>query len=395
MRRILKNAKVRAKCHILTMLEKQAKSKHISLHTPGHKNAKADITELCYSDNLSSPNGVIKKAQDDIARMLGSAQSFILTDGSTCGVLSMLWAVKALGAKCVLAREDAHKSLYNGCALLGLQLLLLPMQTQKEIPLPFTVDELQNNTALTEKADVIFLTSPDYFGNIAQLQTIRDFCDTHGKFLLIDGAHGGHLHFDKTLHAGAFADFWVDGVHKSLPALTQGAIVSARTSEQANALAKAVDIFRTTSPSYPIMASVEYAVKYPENQALISFVKAWQSHERVYSNDDWTKVCLLFGNSAYDAEKYLQSKGLYAEFCDGNVVCLYLSPAMSLRKVKRVQRVVNQAFAQFAYQPKQTIGRVPAPAVLQNMPTEWIPLEEKYFDEMQIKQRCTISVTVE
>ncbi len=376
MRRILKNAKVRKHCHIINMLEKQAKEKHISLHTPGHKNAKFDITELSYSDNLSAPNGVLKKAQDDIKATLSSSQSFILTDGSTSGVLSMLFAAKTLGAKCVLAREDAHKSLYNGCALLQLELLLLPMQTQDEIPLPLQVKELENAHELAEKADVVFLTSPDYYGNVASLQAIRAYCDEHKKLLLIDGAHGGHLHFNKTLYAGAYADFWVDGVHKSLPALTQGAVVSARTQEQANALALAVDTFRTTSPSYPIMASVEYAVKYPENKALIGFIKQWQKHERVYQNSDWTKVCLLFGETAFDAEKYLQSKGLYVEFCDGNVVCLYLSPAMPIRTVKHVQRLVNKAFALFPYKAKKQTQRIPAPTILQEKQVEWVALTQ-------------------
>lgn len=376
MRRILKNARVRKQCHILTMLKKQAKSKHVSLHTPGHKNAKFDITELSYSDNLSSPKGVLKQAQDDIAHLLGAKQSFILTDGSTCGVLSMLFAAQKLGAKCVLAREDSHKSLYNGCALLGLELLLLPTQTHQDIPLPFTVKALENNPDFAEKADVIFLTSPDYFGNVADLKGIRDYCDIHKKLLVIDGAHGGHLHFDKRDYAGAFADFWVDGAHKSLPALTQGAVVSARTENQASALALAVDTFRTTSPSYPIMASVEYAVKYPENKMLIAFIQEWQKHERIYQNTDWTKVCLLFGDNAVNAEKYLQSKGVFAEFCDGNVVCLYFSPAMSLRKAKWVQRVVNKAFALFPYQAKQTAECIPVPTVSQTTQVEWVYLAE-------------------
>ena len=84
-------------------------------------------------------------------------------------------------------------------------------------------------TPLLEGADALLLTSPDYYGNIADLSAIRAFCNQTGKLLLIDGAHGGHLHFHKDLYAGAYADMWVDGVHKSLPALTQGAVVSART----------------------------------------------------------------------------------------------------------------------------------------------------------------------
>jgi hypothetical protein len=93
---------------------------------------------------------------------------------------------------------------------------------------------------------------------------------------------------------------WVDGVHKSLPAFTQGAVVSARTEALAAALQKGVDIFRTTSPSYPIMASVEYAVKCPRNEILEKCVYAFvQKEQRVFLRDDWTKLFAVFGKSAF------------------------------------------------------------------------------------------------
>ena len=80
------------------MLFKSGKEKHLSFHTPGHKAGKWDITELAYSDNLSSPSGCIAEAERDVAQILGAKKSFILTDGSTAGVLAMLYAAKTLGA---------------------------------------------------------------------------------------------------------------------------------------------------------------------------------------------------------------------------------------------------------------------------------------------------------
>lgn len=376
MRRILKNANVRKRCHICTMLEKQSK-KHCSFHTPGHKQAGWDITELAYSDNLASPRGVIQCAQGDIAAVLGANKSFLMTDGSTSGVLSMLHAARSMGVKTVAASEASHKSLYNGCALLGIELLLLPMQTRDSIPQNVTEQALEEHAALLQKADAIFLTSPDYYGNVAPLAALRRYCNAHNKILLIDGAHGGHLHADKALYAGAYADIWVDGVHKSLPALTQGAVVSARTEAFAAALGAAVDSFRTTSPSYPIMASVEYAVKYPQNQAVEALVTAWKNTQpRVYKNEDWTKLCCQFGENAFEAEEALLSKGIYPEFCDGNVVCFYLSPALSVRQVKRLIKTVNALFLEYPYQEKKQTQRIPAPAKTQNDAVEWVLLAE-------------------
>ncbi|MDE7159079.1 MAG: aminotransferase class I/II-fold pyridoxal phosphate-dependent enzyme, partial [Clostridiales bacterium] len=249
-------------CHIAEMLRLQ--KKHVSFHTPGHKRAGADITELSYSDNLLSPSGVLAQAQKDIAQILGASRSFILTDGSTSGVYSMLQALKAAGCRSVAASVFSHRSVRNGCKLLGLHLIEIPSERENGIPLQPSISALEE--ALI-KADALLLTSPDYYGNFPPLQAARELCNRAGKPLIIDGAHGAHLHFTET-YAGRFADVWVDGLHKSLPALTQGACVSAKTEQWGEKLAEAVTLFRTTSPSYPVMASVEYAVKYPRNEKI-------------------------------------------------------------------------------------------------------------------------------
>ena len=366
-------------CKIYQMLFKSGKEKHLSFHTPGHKAGKWDITELAYSDNLSSPSGCIAEAERDVAQILGAKKSFILTDGSTAGVLAMLYAAKTLGVRTVALFEKSHKSVFNGCKLMGLTPLVYTEKVRGKIPLPPTMYELKENfSKILESADALFITSPDYYGNVAELDALRKFCDENKKLLLIDGAHGGHLHFDKTLYAGAYADMWVDGVHKSLPALTQGAVVSARTQEYADALYQGVQIFRTTSPSYPIMASVEYAVKYPRNEALEKRAKAYiSSCARIYTSADWTKIVALFGDKAFEAEKELTMKGIYPEFCDGNAVVFYLSPATALREWKRLKREFAVLFEKYPFTQEKELESVPAPLLLdKNTTTEWVDLEE-------------------
>ena len=181
---------------------------------------------------------------------------------------------------------------------------------------------------------------------------------------------------DKNLHAGAYADMWVDGVHKSLPALTQGAVVSARNAKMSVALENAVDIFRTTSPSYPIMASVEYAVKYPRNEALEGVVKAFQKTERVYQNEDWTKLVVRFGDDAFAVEKQLESEGIYAEFCDGENLTFYLSPATSEQDFTFLVERLTELLAKYPLNEEKTAQPVPAPIVLPKMGTEWVDLRE-------------------
>ena len=376
MREVFKNEEVLKNCKIFRMLEAQ-NARHLSFHTPGHKTAGWDITELSYSDNLSAPDGCIQKAQADIAQILGANTSFLLTDGSTSGVFSMLWAAKTLGVKRLAVCENAHKSVFNACAVLGLAPLVYPQKKRGKIPFAYTMYELNEKfPSLLAQADGLLLTSPDYYGNIADLQGARSYCDKNDKLLLIDGAHGGHLHFDKTRYAGAYADLWVDGVHKSLPALTQGAVVSAKNEKCAQALGEAVDIFRTSSPSYPIMASVEYAVKYPRNEELEKAVLKYVKNEsRVYANGDWTKVCALFGDCSWEAYAHFENEGIYPEFCDGNAVLFYLSPATSLQEFARLQESLALAFGKYPYEKGREEREQERVCVEKGAPTEWVDLQ--------------------
>ena len=369
MQNYLRNETVLKDCKIYQTLSTHRKG-HISYHTPGHKNGAWDITELSFSDNLSCPRGCILEAEQDVARILGSEKSFLLTDGSTSGVFSMLYAAKLLGASAVAFAVDSHKSVYNACEVLGLTPLLYQneegMSVLNEQTLP-----------LFEQADVLLFTSPNYYGKVAELDKVKAFCKEKGKLFLVDGAHGGHLHFNKKVYAGAYADMWVDGVHKSLPAFTQGAVVSAKDKKCAAALEKAVQIFRTTSPSYPIMASVEYAVKYPRNVALEERVNAYaEKQKRVVLQEDWTKLCALFGENAFLAEKQLESEGIYPEFCDGNVIMFYLSPAMQKEDLDLLVSRLERLFNEYPYIKKED-KPVHAPLVFdKNTKMEWVKIQD-------------------
>ena len=341
----LKNRNVAKRCHIYAML--RAQGKHISFHTPGHKQSGYDVTELSYTDNLSAPTCCIAKAQADIAEIVGAKQSFILTDGSTSGVLAMLHAFSTAGYQSLAIPDFAHKSVKNGCKLC------------KIIPVVYTAEDLLDPSKLVEKVDGLLIVSPDYYGNIPNLQAIKDVCKTAGKPLICDGAHGGHLKGNAKLHAGCFADMWVDGVHKSLPALTQGAVVSAKTEFWANYLRESVDIFRTSSPSYPIMASVEYAVKYPPNPRLENAVFALaKTNDRVIVNEDWTKLLFKGGRRAYEIKQALEVRGIFAEFCDGDLLLFYLSPATSNGQFQKLCKALETVGEQYPY---ERVERIPAP----------------------------------
>ncbi len=320
---------------IATMLCGQ--KKHVSFHTPGHKKRGADITELSYSDNLFSPHGVIRAAEEETAERLGAYRTFFLTDGSTAGVHAMLYALKARGKKRVALSPYSHPSVSGGCKLLDLECVYFPARAYDGIPRQPSREEMEE---ALKNADALFLTSPDYYGYFPDLAFARELTLKENKPLLIDGAHGSHLHFTDR-HAGRYADMWVDGAHKSLPALTQGAAVSAKSGAWADPLGEGVRLFHTSSPSYPILASVEEAFLYPRNAAIEAEAEAFKERVGAVNNEDWTKILIRYGGNAKAVEQFLEERGVYPEFNDGNYIMFYLSPCTRGKDLKKLSRLLK------------------------------------------------------
>ena len=331
---------------IYSQLKSYAKADK-SFHMPGHKArgdfkskfpiAPFDITELSYSDNLLCPTGIIAKAQKELAEILGAKKSYILTDGSSSGVLSMMYALSKFGTKVIVPR-NCHVSVWNACKLFGLEPVIVQGANYDGIlkpPAPALIEELISNDRTISG---MVVTSPDYYGNIAPLKEYSKILKKYGRYLLVDGAHGAHLAFEEGRrgHASLYADIWVDGAHKSLPALTQGSVVSCNNDNLIYLLEEGLKLFRTTSPSYPIMASVEYAFKYiANNPKILEEAKAAVASFRekcplkLYPSEDWTKVVVDFeelGISSYTVASILEKRGVYSELADGKYLILYLSP---------------------------------------------------------------------
>lgn len=336
---------------ILTQLSRYKGKDRIRLHMPGHKNfpafraafpvAPIDITELSFSDDLSCPSGAIDRAQRDIAEITGAKRAFITTDGSSSGVMAMMYVAAAFGNKIIVPR-NSHKSVFNACRLLGTEPVIVQGKEEEGVltfPEPELLEKLIVNDVNISGA---IITSPDYYGNIAPLDRYAEVLRKHGRFLFVDGAHGAHLALeeDRKGYAGVYADMWVDGAHKTLSVLTQGAAVLVANEELSDKAEEAMSVFRTTSPSYPVMASVEYGIKYfINNPKLLSRAKdavaafrAEMEGVTFYPSADWAKVAIDFKPLGIDpsiAQTALEKKGIYAEMNDGRYLLFYLSPVVT------------------------------------------------------------------
>ena len=374
--------------HIAQCLANYAKSDCVRLHMPGHKGKgyselsgafAYDITELSFSDNLADASGVIDLAQKDIAEICGAKKSFILTGGSSLGVLSMVYAVKNRGKKMVIARSS-HKSIFNALALCGIEPIFLNEVMVNGLP-----QATFENECLLEKLDndVIgaLITSPNYFGNAFDLKKIANLLHKQGKLLLVDGAHGAHFVFDSpSLYPAKYADLWVDGAHKTLFTLTQGAILHLNDLSLENQVKNALSIFSTSSPSYPIMSTVESGVKTFEEikkQHITEFLIAKDMVKNCITNkgffvltsDDPLKMTIDLKGMARGNEvaKILEQNNIYIELYNDDYLLFMLSYKFDIKSANKLieallQIKTNKRERSFlkSYFPTRKIGYINA-----------------------------------
>ncbi|MGN0805578.1 MAG: aminotransferase class I/II-fold pyridoxal phosphate-dependent enzyme [Candidatus Coproplasma sp.] len=338
------------KYEILTQLNKFKGKDKVRLHVPGHKNssdfranfpiAPIDFTELDFTDDLNCPENIIKKAQEDIAEILGAKRAYITTDGSSSGVMVMLFCAQAYGNKIIVPR-NSHKSVFNACRILNIEPVIVQGEEVEGVLTPPSPELIETLIVNDVNISGMIIASPDYYGNVAPLDKYAEILKKYGRFLYVDGAHGAHLalNMGRNGHASLYADIWVDGAHKCLPTLTQGSVLCVNNEKLIVRAEEGLSIFRTTSPSYPIMASVEYGVKYFINnprqlakaRTVAEELKESLKDIPLYQSPDWTKLCVDFlslGISPYLAQGILEKKGIYAEMNDGRYLLFYLSPCI-------------------------------------------------------------------
>lgn len=234
-------------------------------HMPGHKRnpdfgitgSEIDITEIEGFDNLHNAQGVLLDIENRLAAHYKAEKSFMLVGGSTLGMLSSIFAVCDEGDKIIIAR-NCHKSVYNACMLRKLKVVYIEPEFDgengfyKEIK-QSSVDEI---TRAHPDAKALVITSPTYEGYISEI--------TSPLPLIIDAAHGAHFgmaDFPKYPKG----DIVVSSLHKTLPALTQTAVINIYNKEYIGSVKFYLDIFETSSPSYVLMSSVEKCLDFIEN----------------------------------------------------------------------------------------------------------------------------------
>ena len=333
---------------ICDFVRKYAESGTLRLHMPGHKGAgplgfeHLDITEISGADSLYEAEGIISQSEANASSLFG-CPTFYSTEGSSQCIRAMVYLAmldaKAKGQKFrIAAARNAHKTFLSAAALTDADVVwLYPQAVESYLSCTVTpgdVEALKDVTAL-------YLTSPDYLGNMADIGAISEICRKKGILLLVDNAHGAYLRFlEPSLHPMDLgADLCCDSAHKTLPVLTGGAYLHIRDEALAKNAKDALALFGSTSPSYLILQSLDAANRYLHGgygEALAEAAHATEgckirlnAHGYCFAGKEPMKLTIkakTYGYTGTELAQLLREKGIECEFADPDF--LVLMPAV-------------------------------------------------------------------
>jgi len=260
---------------IYEALQAYRRGRNVLLHMPGHKGGKGfalpefqaigavDFTEVPGLDDLHDPQGVISEAQRLAAEAWGAERSLFLVNGATSGIHCLLLA---LGEESrVLLPRNAHRSFLGGLVISGARPIFVECEMDAALGIAVSVKPENIRAKLDSCSDIkgAFLVSPTYYGTVNEVKEIAELVREWGIPLMVDEAHGAHFVFHPgypraALQEGAQAS--VHGLHKTMPVLTQAGILHLGAGFPWSDRVQAChDLLTSTSPSYPLMASIDIA----------------------------------------------------------------------------------------------------------------------------------------
>ena len=355
---------------ICDFVRRYAEQEPLRLHMPGHKGMPLlgmeaiDLTEVDGADSLYDARGIIRESEENASRLFGS-QTYYSTEGSSQCIRAMLYLALQYAKRhgknlTVAAGRNAHKTFLSAVALLDVDVTwLMGRESGSYLSCAPDADELKRlleNDATRPFA--VYLTSPDYLGNLLEIRAIADLCHRFGVLLLVDNAHGAYLKFlPKSLHPiDLGADLCCDSAHKTLPALTGAAylhiahVLEKDFTEQAK---NALSLFGSTSPSYLILQSLDALNDYLSDgyaDRLAAFAEETQALRlqltthgyRLYGNEPLklTVASKSYGYTGNELAAILQKSGIVCEFADTDCLVLMLTPKIGEQGLQRLKRAL-------------------------------------------------------
>ena len=351
---------------ICDFVRRYADSNPLRLHMPGHKGTgplgieHLDITEISGADSLYEASGIIAESETNASSLFG-CPTFYSTEGSSQCIRAMLYLATCGRSRRIAAARNVHKTFLSAAAMLDLQVdWLYPREYEAYLRCTVTAESLEAYfTNCGEIPAAVYVTSPDYLGNMLDIDRLAAVCHRYGALLLVDNAHGAYLKFlpgsRHPMDLGA--DLCCDSAHKTLPVLTGGAYLHIRDTELAKQAKNALALFGSTSPSYLILQSLDAANALLSDPAYIrqlveTAFLANGLRERLTAHGigaslhcyEPLKVTVYpqpYGYSGTEFAQALRDRGVECEFADPNFMVLMLTPAITAEDLDHVAEILT------------------------------------------------------
>lgn len=352
--------------YVYSALTDEKFKNQIQFHMPGHLRGRGfenfaidfecDVTELEETDNLHAPESVIKESLENAARVFGAEKAYYLVNGSTSGVLSMVLGFAGNGEK-IIADRFCHKSFVSALALSGAVPVWVYPNSINSGTMWGGISPEKIEKAIRENPDAkaVYITAPNYFGIMGDVEKIARIVHENGMYLLIDGAHGAHYGMSELLPPSLIslgADAVCMSLHKTMPSLTQTAILL--TNKRYERLEETLAMVQTSSPSYIFISSCEYATEYYEKcpkerwNKLYEWVKKYfpeqiEADEKSVKYKDFTRLnCVTNGNPYEVYEKLRKEYNIAAECSYGEGVVAILNTFHTEEEVKKLKEALDE-----------------------------------------------------
>lgn len=358
------------KTPIYDFLAEYSASETLRCHMPGHKGIaprekleelyRLDITEISGADSLFEADGIIAESERNMTRLYGTAATVYSAGGSTLCIQAMLALMKQENRR-VFAARNVHRAFLNAAALLGLEAeWIFPEYSGGILSGELNLSEVE--TALRECTEpcCLYVTSPDYTGKTADIASLAAVCHRYGARLLVDNAHGAHLAFlTENSHPIALgADLCCDSAHKMLPALTGAAMLHTSVPEYADKLKQSMSLFASTSPSYPVMMSLDLCAEYiseriysdiSENLMYINELHERFADRLAFAETEPFHITVKASQSGLcgiELADKLRENGVECEYADSSTVILLMSPMCRREHYDRLTEALERSIPQ-------------------------------------------------
>lgn len=362
---------------IADFIDNYIKSDMSRLHMPGHKGKDYpdDITEICGADELYAPDGIIARSEENATAIFGSKRTFYSAEGSSQCIKAMLMQAAVCRENktdrpLVLAARNVHKAFVHAAALIDFDTeWLLPKETSSICSCIITENQLKEKLkSLNRKPCAVYITSPDYLGNMSDIKALSAVCKEFEIPLLIDNAHGAYLKFAGKHPIDFGADMCCDSAHKTLPVLTGGAYLHINNDKYLNNVKESMAVFGSTSPSYLILKSLDKANKYmaedfqSDLQKCIAQVNRLKVYIKSIGSEDLSdeplKITMCaenIGYTGYEIGNIFRQQKIECEYCDERFAVMMFSPANSSEDFRRVENALKNLKPKGKIIPKHLI----------------------------------------